>query len=250
MKRAIVLPDIHVPYHDKRTLAAVEAYMADYRWNYWIQLGDFMDFDQISHWNKGLPGNVVNKTVAKDYREANAVLDRQQAILHRRNPEVKMSLLSGNHEGRVTKYLAEHPELKGTIEVPISLRLKERGIRWIDFWDKGEVLKIGNAHFIHGVYTGNNHAKRHVENFGVNVYYGHTHDVMSWPKVLRGNDKTIEAHSLGCLSRYDLPYLNGRPTNWQQCFGVFHFFDDGFYNMYAVRIFKHRFVSPEGRVYG
>ena len=42
-RKVIVLPDMQVPFHDKLTLAAVEKYMADERWDEWVQLGDFID---------------------------------------------------------------------------------------------------------------------------------------------------------------------------------------------------------------
>ena len=117
------------------------------------------------------------------------------------------------------------------------------------YWSKGKLLKIGNAYFGHGRFVNKYHAAKHADHYGINFYYGHTHDMQSFPRVQHGNDKTLEAASLGCLCRYDQTYIKGAPTNWMQGFGVFHVFPDGYYNMFFVRIFKHRFVSPEGGVY-
>ena len=40
--------------------------------------------------------------------------------------------------------------------------------------------------------------------------------------------------------------MRGRPSKWQQGFGVFHFQPNGFFNFFQVRIFKHSFIAPEG----
>lgn len=250
MRRVLIIPDCQVPFEDKRSMAAVEQYMADHKWDEVIYLGDFMDFNCISHFNKGLPGNVIGESIAGDYAVGNELLDRHQSIVRKRNPNCKWVMLEGNHEHRVNLYLAEHVELKGSVEVPIGLRLKQRGFKWVPCWSKGVTYRCGNLYFTHGLYTGNNHAKRMTENFGCSIAYGHTHDVMSYPKVLRGPDKTIEGHSLGCLCRYDLSYVGQNPTNWQQAISTLYVLPDGFYNLYVSRIFKHRFVSPEGKLYG
>ena len=41
----LVLPDLQVPYEDKRSLAAVEKVMGEYEWDEIVQLGDCFDFD-------------------------------------------------------------------------------------------------------------------------------------------------------------------------------------------------------------
>ena len=54
-KKALVLPDMHCPHEDKRTIAAVYAYMESESWDYVINLGDFLDFNCISRWTKDTP---------------------------------------------------------------------------------------------------------------------------------------------------------------------------------------------------
>lgn len=247
--RVIILSDCQVPYEDKKTLAVVEKYMADHKWDEWVQVGDFLDFDCISKYNAEAFRNVENKRLSEDYAAGNEILDRHQKIIRKRNPKAKFTLLEGNHEYRVEKLMDKYPVLEGSLEVEKGLKLKERGIKWVRCYQKGDIYNIGNAYFHHGLYTGKYHAAKMVDNYGVNIYYGHTHDVMSFPKILRGKDKTLEGHSLGCLCDYNQSYIQGNPTNWQQAFGVGYFFPNGFYNIYVVRIFNHQFVSPEGKHY-
>lgn len=234
----LVVPDLQVPYQDTRSLAAVEKVMKDYQWDEIIQLGDFMDFDCISTHNTGKLRSIEGKTIRKDYIEGNKILDRWQRLA----PKAKIVILEGNHDERMLRYLDANPQLVGSLEVPIGLRLEERGIRWVPYWSLGEVYKVGNAYFAHGQYTNEFHSKKMVSRFGVNIFYGHLHDMQCYPLVLRGEDKTLVGQSMGCLCRYDQAFLKGVPTNWQQGFGTFHFKPNGYFTYYITRIFNHEFV--------
>jgi hypothetical protein len=247
--RVIVIPDLQVPYEDKRSLAAVEKYMADETWDEYINLGDFLDFDNISVHNKGKIGLNEGKTIDGFYKAGNVILDRHQKILRANNKKAKFTLLEGNHDYRIEKYIEEHPESKGLLEVEKGLCLKERGIKFVRCYSKGELYKLGKSYWHHGLYCGGNHAKKMVDNFGVNVFYGHTHDVSLHSKVQWGKDKTIVGQSLGCLCDYEQSYIKMNPTNWQHAFGVFYYLPSGYFTYYVVRIFNHSFVAPNGKIY-
>jgi hypothetical protein len=47
----IIIPDLHVPYHDEKSLVAVEKFMQSRKWDGWLCLGDFVDLDLISRHN-------------------------------------------------------------------------------------------------------------------------------------------------------------------------------------------------------
>ncbi len=241
-KDVLVIPDCQIPYHDPRSIKAVEGVMKDFHWDRGVILGDFMDFNCISSHNERNLRAVEGTTIEADYEIGNKILDRWQKYIP------NWDYIEGNHEDRMTRYIDANPRLEGSIEVPKGLRLKERGINWVPYWSDGKPLKIGNAYFIHGKYTSEHHAKKHVSRYGVNVFYGHLHDTQCYPLVLHGEDKTIVGQSLGCLCSYDQPYMKGSPSNWQQSFGAFHFFDDGFFSYEVVRIFKNRFYF-RGKVY-
>lgn len=247
--KVIVLPDTQIPFHDGPAMRAVEAYLADERWDEWLQVGDFMDFDQISKFNKNAPRKLEGRTIEDDYKVANALLDRHQALVRKNNPKAKFTLLEGNHDLRIEKLIDEQPQLKGTLEVETNLRLKQRGIKWVKCYSKGELYKLGKAYFHHGLYTSQSHAKKMVDNFGTNIFYGHTHDIQSHSKVQWGKNKTLVGQSLGCLCRYDLDYIKDNPSNWQHSVTTFYFLPDGYFSYYVSRIFNGRFVAPNGKVY-
>jgi predicted phosphodiesterase len=249
-KLALVLPDIHIPYEDKQTLAAVLRYAADERWDHAVLLGDVMDFNCISAHNNGRPRLVEGESLGDDYDAGNAFLDSLSKAVRRKNPDCKIAFLEGNHEYRVERLLDAEPTLRGTIEVPKMLALRARGIQFVPSWSRGKLYRIGNAYFHHGRYTGIHHAKKHVEHYGVPIYYGHVHDIQGYSKVLHGRDLTIEGASLGCLCDYEQRWMQGAPDKWQQAITVFRIFPDGYFQRETVAIFKHRFVGPTtGRVY-
>lgn len=243
MKTILVIPDLQVPYHDERSLNAVEQMMANHKFDEVIQIGDFMDFDCISAHNKDKLREVEGKRLQYDYDEGNKILDRWQK-LHKG----KITILEGNHEYRIERYLDACPQMEGYIEVPTGLNLKKRKITWVPFWSKGTVYTIGKATFIHGKKTNNFHSKAMAYAYGRNVFYGHTHDIQSYSVETEGDNNTYVGQSLGCLCQYKQKYMRGSPSKWQQCFAVFHFFDDGYFNYEIIRVFKHRFFYA-GKTY-
>ena len=249
-KLGVVIPDLQVPYHDPKSLKAVEEYMADEFWDEYVNLGDFIDFDLISSFNESKPRLTQGKTLASVLGDAMSVLDSQVKAARKKNPKCKMTILEGNHDYRLEAYLDKHPELEDLLDLPSLLRLKENKIKWVRSHSKGELYKIGKAYFHHGLFASKYHAARMVDYYGCNIFYGHTHDVQEYSKVLHGKDKTIKGKSLGCLCSYDQDYLRGRPTNWQQAITVFYFFPNGFFQEVTVPIYNHRFIGPtNGKIY-
>lgn len=243
-KSVLVIPDLQIPYHDPKSLEAVHKLMKDYKWDEVVCIGDFLDFDSISSHNKDNLREISGKTVFKDYGVGNRILDKWQKLC----PRAKFTLIEGNHEYRVERYIDANPQMEGMIEVPIGLKLKERGFNWVPFWSQGKTYDIGKATFIHGRATTQFHTKHMAYRYGRNVFYGHTHDIQQYSVEQDGKDNVFVGQSLGCLC---LPqrYMRGQPTKWQQAISVFHFFEDGLFNYEVVRIFKNRFFY-NGKVYG
>lgn len=249
LTKVIVLPDMQVPYQNDHALRVVEQYMADHTWDYYINIGDFIDVDGISHFNKGNFRNKIGKELIKEYKVANRILDRHQEIVRKNNKNAKFHLIFGNHEERVERYLDEHPDMAGFIEVPINLKLLERGFTWTRDGHMGKSIQLGKAQFTHGLKIGVSHTVAMAREWGDNIFYGHTHDVQSYTHTTRHKDSTRIAQSLGCLCVYDLPYVQTTPTRWQNAFAVFYFRPDGTFNHYMINIVNDEFISPEGKLY-
>lgn len=247
--KVIIIPDMHVPFHDLRTLIAVEQFMADHIWDEYVNLGDLMDFDMISKFNVMALRKLEARRVLKDYSIANNVLDRHQAIVRSNNPNAKFTLLEGNHEFRMEMLLDKEPQFEGLLEVEPNLRLKERGFNWVRSWSRGDMYKVGKLYFHHGLYVNQYHAAKMVNQFGVNIVYGHTHDTQSFAKSIRGKNKYIEGMSMGYLGDENkLEYMRNRPNNWCQAIGIAEFRPDGTFNLTQIKIINNTFTY-NGKTY-
>ncbi len=255
-ERWIVTPDLQIPREDMRSLAAVEAYMRDVQvsdrpFTGWLNLGDFLDLPQLSTHVLGREASELGReSVWQAFEDGKTILRRHRAIMASAGVPFEMVLLEGNHDYRGKAYADRYPQLKELLDVKLQLQLDEMGIRFVEADGRGEVFVKGDAGFVHGNYVSQNHAKRMADVYcrnGLSIYYGHVHDVMEFPLVTRG--KTLVAKSLGCLCDYDQPYLRGRPTNWQQAFSEFCFFEDGTHQEVTVKIRESGFLGLNGKFY-
>lgn len=258
MKRVLELPDPHLrpasngqpSGEDVATLNAVLSYASKHRWDEVVILGDMLDLDCISDHNHGKPRLVEGKRLQRDFDHAKRFMDQLEHAVTRPGSNPKITLIEGNHDFRIERYIEAHPESEGLLELDRTLELKERGWNWVRYWSKGDLYHIGNLYYGHGRHTNRYHAQKHLDEYGVCLHYGHVHDVQEFSRVHLGDDKTLCAKSMGCLCRYNQPWLHGRPTKWQQAFGVTYFQPNGFFNDYCIKVFDHSFTSPEGERYG
>ena len=168
---------------------------------------------------------------------------------HKRcNEKAGKELLDGEVKRLPWKPLPVLDELQTlgvNLQIQELLGLKKLGYKIIP---SNEILRIGNhCHFIHGFYTNTHHAKKHLDVFGVNVYYGHLHDVQQHSTV--SVNGVHEAMSLGCLRNTNAPFLRGKPNNWSHAFGIFEFRADGYYTRYVPTIINGMFTF-DGKIFG
>jgi len=246
----LILPDVHVPYHDKRAIDAVLDFATDESWDEIVQLGDFLDIDPVSSHNKGKPGNNEGKRLIDEFSQGKDLLDQISAAVFRRNSECKRTILEGNHEHRVNRFLQEQPALEGLIEVEHGLELESKGWNYVRAHSKGDSHVINGTHLIHGISASDAHAKRTAISWGANVIYGHTHCVQSYSHKMRGNNRTVIARSIGCLCRLRPAYLHCQPDKWSHAFAVMHINTRHRITVTVCEIENGRFAAPNGRIYG
>lgn len=244
--RVIVQPDTHVPEYDKDAIGVFCKFLESYKPHGLINIGDFLEMGSVSHWDNHsvsarrlVPELKVGREILKKIGDAAG----PQCIFKR--------FIIGNHEDWLNQYLTSRipevleglDELGPSLTIESLLGLKDFGYRSIPL---NEILRLGDAHFIHGYYTGGSHAKKHLDVFGCNIYYGHLHDVQSYSGVsVKG---THEAMSLGCLRTLQAPFLKGKPNNWSHAFGIFEFRYDGSYTRYCPIIVDGTF-SFNGKLF-
>lgn len=246
-QKILILPDLQVPYQDERALGPVLAYAESERWDEVVQLGDFVDCDTLSRHDPDDLLSREGKRLAEEFDAANNVLDRILKAGRRKNRSARCTILKGNHEYRIERFVRKHPMLEGMLDLSKALELAKRSVKLVECWPSGAVHSIGKLNFTHGVYCGDNHAKKHVLGYGANIVYGHTHQVQAYTHAQHAHGGPICAWSMGCLCLIPLPYLEGRPCNWQHAFGIAHVRKSGRFNLAVVNVVNGWFTAPNGR---
>lgn len=231
-KTAIVLADLHIPYHDETVVNAVLNYCVDLKPSYVIYLGDILDFYQVSFWNKDPKGfDLEEELIAgrEFFRLTSQELFKKASHYY----------IEGNHEQRLRRYLfSKAPELSNLralqLSAPDMLNLYNYDVEYVILreWMQtyNEPFKLGNLYLLHGhefstkfgaVYV----ARRAVLRTLSNVMVGHSHVAQEHIEKSVTSGSILGGWSVGCLCDLypDFSPLNG----WIHGFAEIRLTDDG-----------------------
>ncbi len=166
MEQALIINDVHLPFHDKTTWRLFCQAVKKLQPGYVIFNGDILDMHNASRYPKSRGGNQLLK---KEIAKANKILDRFASMLP---PHTEVHWTKGNHEARVEKRIMEElPEFEGLCTLTSLLKIEERGWHW-----HNEAVKIGNTWFTHTTgRTGKNASAQSLDDYGANIAVGHGH---------------------------------------------------------------------------
>lgn len=239
MKRAIVIPDQHFPIHDQKavevTLKAIKIVKPDI----FINLGDVGEWDSVSAWKykkiKQPPLEYQLPLIDEEIEKVNKGIDCFDKVLKEIKCKQKY-ICAGNHDMWLDYFVMKYPYMKD-YTFRKACKWDERGYKYIPY---NKPLRIGKVNFIHGVYATIYHAKKHLEAYGSNIIYGHTHDIQRHT-ISKLDSGTIGAWSMGCLkdmSAEKNQWLRGALTNWNHSFGIVDFYKNGNFKVEVVEIVK------------
>ena len=233
-QRVIQLTDMHIPFHDRKSLEAVFKFMEDFKPHQIVLTGDILDFYKLSRFDKD-PARLT--TIQDEIDMAYPILKKLKELTQ------EVHFVRGNHEERLMKYLKRNPELASikVLELSKLLNLDTLGIHYHPY---EYVLK--GFRFTHGEVVRSESgasAKAEMLKYGSSMSAGHTHRLEMYVKTdSRG---TTGSYNMGCLCDLKPEYIPGIP-NWQQGFGVIHFDDDRFH-VQQIPIIKHEFLYGSKR---
>jgi predicted phosphodiesterase len=237
-KVAIVVCDTHAPLHDQRAVNVVCKAMEIVKPDTFIHLGDVGEWDSVSRWKykkkKRPPLEYIVGELEKDKKETNSLLDQFDSACKKNKVNNKIMLL-GNHEMWLDNFIEEHPYLEDKYSPQAVMNLDKRGYTWYPYL---EYVKIGKLYFHHGGhYRGIYHARHTVMQLGVNVMYGHFHDVS---RESVGNFEGVHAaFCIGCLKKCQSTsnkWLKGKKVNWSHAFAIVNWNTDGTFVVNIVDI--------------
>lgn len=253
VRRYLVMNDPHVPFEDEAAVKCLLRAIPIIRPDGFIHLGDMGEFESASSWEwkkrKRPPLDYQLDEIDKDIGAVNAAFDRLDYALDKANVKEK-HFMEGNHDERLTRLCFENPHLERTRHkygpgylFKDAVQIKQRGWK---FYPLGEIKHIGHLYFYHGQhYGGQHHACNHLRRMGVNIMYGHWHDIQQFSETHVDGEKS--AWSVGCLKRLDYEankWLKRRPINWGHAFATVDFFGKDF----SVNV--HRIINGKVSIYG
>lgn len=222
IKTYLVVPDLHLPYQCPKYMRLLIKVLKEVRPFGIVQLGDALDFFQLSTYDKD-PAR--RNTIGDDIADWNLVLSEWCRYLPR-NGEIH--LLCGNHEYRAVRYIARSARDLHEIVRPLPelLKIKERNaagsikFKWHPY-TKWSSCRIGDCVLLHGFYFSTHTAATNLAKYRCNTISGHTH------RVQYVTDGVHYAASLGHGSDEAITAHQPTPTGWTQALGLLHVDNDG-----------------------
>ena len=222
-RTAVLLPDLHSPYHDRRAWRLVLQVIRQMAPDEVIQLGDLTDQACTGRWAKD-PRKVA--TFKQEIDATNVLLDE----LDEDAPEAEKTIIFGNHDARLENYLVDQaPDLLDLPGLSLSelLRLEERGFSWCPY-KKG--IHRGAMFLTHDVgRCGKRAHEQAVEDLGHSYCGGHTHNLsVSYRGTIFGESRVGASLGwLGDVRHIGYKHAEKAKRDYQLGFGVLRWFDRG-----------------------
>lgn len=237
-KKALLIGDIHIPYHDKSALEIALEFGYKESVDCIILMGDFADHFSISRWEK----DPRKKNFGDEVSTTKAIL----GLIRKAFPGTRIIWKIGNHEERYDIYMeVKAPEMLGVphYEFKKLYHLADYDIELVT--DK-KIMKIAKLNVIHGHEFGRsftspvNPARGLYLRGKENAVCGHYHQSSNHSENSM-NDSFTGCWSLGCLSDLHPRYL---PINkWNHGFGMVEKLGDKEFHMHNKKIIDHKVYS-------
>ena len=242
LKKILIIPDCHFPYHDKRSWSLMLKAARGFKPDSILIQGDFADFYSVSSHSKS--PDRVNK-LHSEVESVNKALDQLDSLGAKQK-----FFLAGNHEDRLRRYLEDKaPELFGLVEIPELFNLKKRKWHYTPY--KSD-LKMGKLNATHDVgKAGKTAIISSLGTYQSNIVTGHTHRICM---MVEGNaqGKSHVGASFGWLGdskKVDYMHRVNVARDWAQGFGVAYMEPNGNVHIVPIVIVDGKCVV-EGVLYG
>lgn len=210
-KIAVVLSDLHVPFHSRSALAICLEYMRDIQPDTIILNGDLIDFYDVSRFLKD-PLRI--DTLQSELDETRALLN----LIRNDHPKAEIYFNRGNHCERLEKFLMTNATALASLRclsLDELLGLSDNNIVYSD-----TSVHIGNLEVTHGEVARKlpgSSARGHYERTNSSVLIGHVHKLNVTRQRNKWGVQTLAEG--GCLCQLQ-PEYDRMLTNWQQGFSV------------------------------
>lgn len=231
MKTTLILPDIQYPYHDALMLKKLIQVAKDIQPDTILQIGDGIDFPQVSQWSKGNAGEYT-----RDLQEHIDGYRREVlAPLREVAGAAQILWLEGNHDLRIKDFVKKYAAPLGVLralEMPSIFGLEELSIEYV----RGPVRIGTNTFAIHGHESGGYSATpsawdlKFTKRYGSDksFVFGHTHQPFIVHRAFGYEGKVSPRFTLNAGSIMDpvaASYVKDGAVSWVMSFALLR--DDG-----------------------
>lgn len=192
-----------------------------------IMIGDFLDLDSLSAWDKDKRKLMEGRRYAKEIDAGQRALD----IFSKSYKGIRFSYLEGNHEERLNRYTEQHAELDGAISIQHDLKLTERGISFVPY---KEHLTLEGVEFTHipiagngRPISGNNICEKVLSLYNNSIVFGHTHLLRTACGYRHGSKHLQQVLNAGCFFEHHPHYIQGAPSNYWRGIVVLDIYQPG-----------------------
>jgi predicted phosphodiesterase len=245
MKKIVIVSDMQVPFHDRKAITSLIAFVKSFKPDEVVTIGDEIDFNTLSRFAENTPEQ-YEQTLGKDRDETFQILHDLQ-VTH---------MVRSNHSDRLySQIMHKIPSFLSLPELRFEkfMRLDELGITY-----HSKPYQIApNWIAVHGDHTpiksqGGLSALEAARRYGRNVISGHTHRMgrSSFTEAMGGKKGRIlhgvEVGNLCDMSK--MGYTKGY-ANWQSGFAIMYV-DGNSVEVQLIYIEKDGSFMVNGKVYG
>ena len=234
-ERLVLINDVHVPYHDAETVAAVKRGIKHLKPDILLLGGDIADFYNVSTFNK-------DPSREEDFEtEIHEVRDFLKDVKNNWGAK-SVKYMLGNHEKRMQKYISKNsPDLHWVegLQFEKIMKLDEIGIDYIPerYWNHKGVMY---SHLDKALKWGGASSKNIGMDYNTTVVHTHNH------KVGHTSHGDRDFYDNGCLCKLEADYVSGPPM-WTQAFMIVDYLNDKPY-FRQIQIKDHQFIL-DGKLY-
>ena len=238
IKKALIIPDCHIPYEDKRAYDLMLEVARDVDPDEVVILGDYADFYAVNSHGKDaeLAGNLLQDEIYE------VILRLKE--LNKMFPRAKKVYIEGNHEYRLERYISKKcADLYGLVTLEAILELKLLGFQYVPYGPHQKYSILDSPLIArHEPLAGGKHvAQNTVEKAMSSVIFGHTHRIQE-AQVVTMNGENLRGISSGWLgdsSHKVMGYVKGH-HQWAHGFSILHVLDDGTWFNSLIHIIDYK----------
>jgi predicted phosphodiesterase len=225
MKRIVVVSDTQIPYEDRRALRNVVSFIANYKPDEVVHIGDLMDYPQPSRWSKDTRAEFEGSVFADSEVAKKTFLGPLRDVY-----SGPIKVIEGNHDLRPREYLEKNaPALAESESFHFENLLDFNGfgieaIRGFYDFAPGWVMTHGHLGLPLSNIAGRS-AMRAANKTGKSVVQGHTHRLGQCSESFGYQGKTTTRTGVEVGNLMDIKkagYLKTGAANWQKGFGIMH----------------------------